>query len=52
MSRVCDNCGNPQGKFIKWEGHKLCPDVVACNKRRAKIDKDRWGDEQITFPNS
>lgn len=46
----CANCYHPYGEqtgkaqgFVRQSGIRLCKDIMACNKRRAKIDEDRYG---------
>jgi hypothetical protein len=41
----CANCKDPQGPFNRENGHRLCKNIKACLKRRAKIDKDSYGEE-------
>lgn len=46
MKTVCANCGATQGPFNKtYGGPPVCREkfVIDCNKRRQKIDFERWG---------
>jgi len=45
MKKNCANCNDPQGPFNRENSQRLCKNVQACLKRRAKVDKDRYGDD-------
>lgn len=44
IKSVCENCLTDQGPFLKKYGIVVCVEknVEACNKRRAKLDRQRW----------